>query len=123
MTRRSRKIYKLCRIHPFHLFLCRLVTSSFASVLEKFLNYTVSPLTFFVQTSPREMMPQFMNISIEIHASRISKYIHKSRDLFMRGVILLSHLISFHQFFEMLFQNINLFFSNFNSDIKNTNHL
>lgn len=41
----------------------------------------------------------------------------------MRGGIMLSHLISFHQFFEMLFQSINLFFSDFGSDIKCTNHL
>lgn len=34
----------------------------------------------------------------------------------MRGEIMLSHLISFHQFFERLFQSINWFFSNF--DIK-----
>lgn len=34
----------------------------------------------------------------------------------MRGGIMLSYLISFHQFFEMLFQSINLLFCDF--DIK-----
>ena len=32
--------------YPFHLFLRRLVTSSFVNAFEKFLNYTVSPSLF-----------------------------------------------------------------------------
>lgn len=111
MIRRSRKIYKLCRIHPFHLFLHRLVTSSFASALEKFLNYTVSPLTFLCPGfSPRD----------DVAISRSSCMHPEYQSIFINRVTyscaaesMSSSLISFHQFFEMfgsIFQCISLFF-------------
>lgn len=72
-----RGIYELCRAHPFHLFLQRLVTSSFANALEKFSYYTGSPLSFLIRARSRFL-------DRRLHASRILERVRESCDVFMR---------------------------------------
>lgn len=84
-----------------------LAMSSFANALEKFLNYTVSPLTFFVQASPRGdvVIPRSNSMHREYQNASTNRVTYSC------GRITSRNLTSFHQFFGMPFRNIHHQFS------------
>lgn len=84
-----------------------LAMSSFANALEKFLYYTVSPLTFFVQASPRGdvVIPRLNSMHREYQNASTNRVTYSC------GRITSRNLTSFHQFFGMPFRNIHHQFS------------